>query len=177
MIPPESDPFDDLIAAAERSVVHLELRDTYAVDPESKDYAAWLAGDTSPRTRDIDRERRKPWLNLVRDTVARGVEMRRARVVSLPPTDYIRFEHSGAPLNIEAGEEVRWLDRADAVDFLVPAADLWLFDRKVIRFGLFSGDGALLGYKVADDPVLLSRVATAFEAVWERAVPHDRFNI
>ncbi|GAA2019934.1 hypothetical protein GCM10009839_15600 [Catenulispora yoronensis] len=177
MIPPESDPFDDLIAAAERSAVHLELRDTYAVDPESKDYAAWLAGDTSSRTRDSDRERRKPWLDLVRDTVARGVEMRRARVVSLPPTDYIRFEHSGAPLNIEAGEQVRWLDRADAVDLLLPGADLWLFDRKVVRFGLFSGDGALLGYEIIDDSAVASRVATAFEAVWERAVPHDRFRI
>lgn len=177
MIPPESDPFDDLIAAAGRSAVHLELRDTYTVDPESKDYAAWLAGDTTPRTRDADRERRKGWLDLVRETVGRGVEMRRARVVSLPPTEYIRFEHSGAPLNIEAGEQVRWLDRADAVDLLLPGADLWLFDSKVIRFGLFSGDGALLGYKIVDDPAVASRVAMAFEAVWERGIPHDLFRI
>lgn len=37
----------------------------------------------------------RPWFDLVRAHVARGVEFRRARIVSEPVTDYIRFEHEG----------------------------------------------------------------------------------
>jgi len=46
-----------------------------------------------------------------RRTVARGVTVRRARIVSEPVSDYIRFEHEH-PRHVEAGEQVRWLAAA-----------------------------------------------------------------
>jgi hypothetical protein len=46
---------------------------------------------------------------LVQEVVARGVVMRRAGIVSEPVTDHIRYEHAITPLNLRAGEDVRWL--------------------------------------------------------------------
>jgi hypothetical protein len=109
----------------------------------------------------------------VREHVARGVRFRRARVVSEPVSDFIRFEYeSTAGLNIAAGEEVRWLPRRRASDLCLPGNDFWLFDDRLIRFHYFSGNGEIVEDELCSDPAVISSCAAAFEAVWERAVPH-----
>ncbi|WP_423247285.1 DUF6879 family protein [Streptomyces decoyicus] len=62
-----------------------------------------------------------------------------------PASEYIRYEHAGTYLNIDAGEQVRWLPRRDAATLALPGADLWLLDDQLIRFGHFSGAGASAG--------------------------------
>jgi len=42
----------------------------------------------------------RPWLDLVQEVTAKGVRMRRARIVSEPPSEYIRYEHSFTFTNI-----------------------------------------------------------------------------
>ncbi|MEV5505136.1 DUF6879 family protein [Streptomyces orinoci] len=167
--------FDELFNSAERSAVHLEMRDTYGVVEGNADFAAWKAGDSSSR---YDRTgRRRAWLELVARTVTRGVVMRRARIVSEPVSDYIRFEHEGTGLNIEAGELVRWLPRRQASDIALPGNDFWLFDNRVVRFGHFSGDGAYMGEDFTDNPAVAKLCSTAFESVWERAIPHEKYSV
>lgn len=168
-------PFAEMLAECQHSAVHLEMRDVYGVAEEDQDFAAWKAGHRH------DPANRAAWWNpfltLVSEAVARGVEFRRARVVSEPVSDYIRFEHSCTFQNIAAGEAVRWLPRRRASDLLLPGNDLWIFDDSVVRFGLFSGDGAFLENAVSDDPAVVKRCADAFETVWERATPHESFRI
>ncbi|MGW7247364.1 DUF6879 family protein [Streptomyces decoyicus] len=167
-------PFAELISDCRRSAVHLEMRDTYGVAAEADDFAEWQErGRITPRSV----ERRRPWLDLVRNAVARGLVMRRARVVSVPVSEYIRYEHAGTYLNVEAGEHVNWLPRRDAATLALPGADFWLFDDQLIRFGHFSGDGASAGHELCDDPSVIKLCADAFEAVWERATPHERFEV
>lgn len=55
---------------------------------------------------------RRPWLQLIADLVAQGVEVRRARIVSQPVSEYIRFEHHLTGRTVEAAEQVRWLPDA-----------------------------------------------------------------
>jgi hypothetical protein len=74
-------------------------------------------------------------------TLARGVVMRRARIVSEPVTDYIRWEHAVTPLNLDAGEQVRWLPRRHASDIPLPGNDFWLIDGRLAMFHFFTGDG------------------------------------
>jgi hypothetical protein len=94
-------------------------------------------------------------------------------VVSEPLADYPRFEFDcTGPLNVAAGEQVRWLPRRSALDVLVPVNDFWVFDNRLVRFGFFSGRGDYLGSQLTDDPVIVAMCQTAFEAVWERAVDH-----
>ena len=92
-----------LLRSAERSAAHLELRDAYT--PDDPDWLDWQAGN-----RFDPEERWASWSGLIRATVARGVAVRRLRLVSEPVTDYVRFEHDvTAAHNLAAGEQVRWL--------------------------------------------------------------------
>ncbi|WP_340561465.1 DUF6879 family protein [Streptomyces sp. GSL17-111] len=163
-------PFAELLKACERSAVHLETRDVYAIPGEGEEFRAWRAGE-DPR-----RVPRGAWWNAfhdaVADAVSRGVAVRRARVVSAPLSEYIRYEHACTYQNVEAGEDVRWLPRSNASDLLLPGNDLWIFDDRLIRFAWFSGDGELVGQSLVDDLDVVKRHAEAFRAVWERAVPH-----
>jgi hypothetical protein len=161
----------ELFGSASAGLDHLELRDSYAVDTEDERYRWWREHRT-----DLPREVH-PWWDLTAATVARGVRMRRARVVSVPVTDYIAFEHASSWQNVEAGEGLRWLDRARASDLLLPGNDFWLVDGRKVLFNLFDGDGRPVGKQLTDDPEIAKTVAVSFEAVWERAVDHAEFRL
>ncbi len=160
-------PFSELIAAATRTAVHLELRDAYT--PDDPAFHAWEAHRPVPAPAGAD------WYETVREHTARGVKFRRARVVSEPLAPYVRFEYESTPWNVDAGEEVRWLPRRIAPGLLVPLCDFWVFDDRLVRFGHFAGDGTFLRNELADDPETIRACAVAFEQVWDRAIPHDEY--
>lgn len=162
-------PFEDMLRACTVSAVHLEMRDVYT--PSDPWFQAWLAGDRE----EFERRLQRPWLDLIREVTGRGVRARRARVISEPVTDYIAFEHATTGSNVTAGEQVRWLPRRNASDLLLPGNDCWVFDAKLVRFAYFSGSGEFLATEVSDDPVVVKQCVAAFEAVWERAVPHGKY--
>ncbi|MEU7166829.1 DUF6879 family protein [Streptomyces morookaense] len=166
--------FADLLADTKHSAVHLEMRDSYGIGEEATEFKAWLAGwrpSPEPGT----------WWNefhtMVRDAVARGVEFRRARIVSEPVSDYIRYEHSCTYQNIAAGESVRWLPRRKASDLALPGNDYWLFDQQVVMWNHFTGDGESAGPEVDRRDTVAKLCTTAFEAVWNRATPHEEYPI
>lgn len=97
--------------------------------------------------------------------------MRRARIVSEPVTDYIRWEHAVTPMNIEAGEQVRWLPRRRASDIALPGNDLWLIDRRLVMFHFWTGEGDWAGHEFTEEPSVVKLVTDAFETVWERGTP------
>ncbi|MEU3614226.1 DUF6879 family protein [Streptomyces sp. NPDC006872] len=169
----EEPSFEQLLGSARRSAVHLEMRDGYMTsDP---DYVAWQAGvrDTpaggDPETR--------PWLAWVGDATKRGVVIRRARVFSVPESDYLRFEHHVSHANVRAGEQIRWLSRRRATDIAFPGNDFWVFDDELVLVLHFTGDGESPDdwWELTDDPQVLRLCSGAFEAVWERGVPHEEY--
>ena len=168
-MPAEVPPFEELIAGTQRSAVHLEMRD--ACVPGDPSFIAWQGGPPYDRTR-----READWHALVRGALARGVVMRRARIISEPVTPYIRFEYDVTDsMNIAAGEQVRWLPRRRASDLALPGNDFWVFDDRLVRFGYFAGDGTRLGHEVTAEPAVVKLCAAAFEAVWERATDHQDY--
>jgi hypothetical protein len=170
-VPEESVPFEDLLRGCRRSAVHLEMRDAYTpVDPW---YQAWLAGNTE----EFERRLKRPFLDLIRDVTARGVQVRRARIVSEPVSDYIRFEHATTASNVAAGEQVRWLPRRNASDLCLPGNDFWVFDGEWVQFNHFTGDGAIAGPENRGEPAVVELCAAAFETVWERAIPHEGYRL
>ncbi len=155
------------IAAARRTVVHLEMRDSYLLD--EADLIAWREGRWRPSTEGS-------WYDLIRSTVARGVSVRRARVVSEPPSEYIRFEYDSTVANLAAGEEVRWLPRRLASDIALPGNDFWLIDDELVFFNHFDGHGRWVLDRPEEErrePGVAKLCADAFAAVWRRATPHD----
>ncbi|GAA2433168.1 hypothetical protein GCM10010433_37260 [Streptomyces pulveraceus] len=169
--------FADLMAGTRHSAVHLEMRDAYSVADEAEEFERFRrtgAFELDPTARWWP-----GWLRMVREAVGRGVVMRRARIVSEPVTDYIRWEHTSTPLNLDAGELVRWLPRRQAVDIALPGADFWLFDDRIVQFNIFTGDGdwADQPKEFSEDPDVIALCASAFEAVWDRAVDHEKYSV
>ena len=175
MAPQSLSNFTDLIRSVERTAVHLEMRDVYSIPNEDERFAAWRQGH---RLDPDDRESWwRPWLDVVQEITAKGVRLRRARIVSEPPSEYIRYEHSFTFTNIAAGEEIRWLPRRLASGLALPGNDFWLFEGRLVQFNVFDGEGRWVHTDQNDDQATASLCSDAFEAVWERAVPHDKYTV
>lgn len=164
--------FAELLSACDHSAVHLELRDSYA---PTERFQAWRRGER------IDWADRASWwdpyLQTIADTVGRGVVVRRARVVSEPVSEYIRWEHYVTRELVEAGEDVRWLPRRRATGLSLPGNDFWLFDGRLARIHHFDGDGTVVEDEFTEDSTLVKHLAAAFETVWEHATPHDQYDV
>ncbi|MCX4746221.1 hypothetical protein OG455_11910 [Kitasatospora sp. NBC_01287] len=161
---------EDLMAACTASAVHLEMRDGYMRDDPR--FIAWQEHtlDLSAMT-----EAERPWLAVVASTTQRGVAVCRARIVSEPISDYVRFEHDLTSANEASGELVRWLPRRQATSIALPGNDFWLFDGTVLLLNHFDGDGNFIDHELVRDPEVIKLCATAFEAVWGRAIPHEEY--
>lgn len=164
--------FDELLRECTAQALHLEMRDTYV--PSDPSFRAFTGeGPAYDRT-----QRERNWHALISPAVARGVSVRRARIVSEPVTPYIEFEYAVAEsMNLAAGEQVRWLPRRQASDLALPGNDFWLFDDRLVRFHHFAGDGEHIVDELTDDPSAIKLCATAFEAVWDRAIDHQEYRI
>ncbi|MEV7023369.1 DUF6879 family protein [Kitasatospora sp. NPDC093558] len=167
-------PTRDGLAKATSSAVHLEMRDAYgASDPE---FSRWQKGH---RYQLDDRPAWfQGWADAVQDAIARGVVVRRLRIVSEPVTDYIKYEHHVTFLNLAAGEQVRWLQRSAIRALPVPANDFWLFDNEHAVVNHFSGDGEIVRREIVDgaaEPDLAAFLGSVFDSLWEIATPHQEY--
>ncbi|MFJ8494554.1 DUF6879 family protein [Streptomyces sp. NPDC094038] len=160
------------LAKARRSAVHLEMRDAY--QPGDPEFIAWREGKRLDPAADRSTWWR-PFLDVVTETTARGVVMRRSRIVSEPVTDYIKYEYDVTFPNVVAGERVRWLPRRRAADIPLPGTDLWMFDNSAVLFTYFSGIGEVVDREWRTEPAVVELVTSAFETVWERATPHEEY--
>ncbi|MGH3159430.1 MAG: DUF6879 family protein [Streptosporangiaceae bacterium] len=166
-------PFAELLAACVSSAVHLEIHDAHITSDPG--YQAWLAGQG-----DLQQcvQQSRAYTDVVASAARRGVAVRRARIVSEPVSDYVRWEHwLTGPINITAGETVRWLPRRLASTLAIPGNPFWVFDNHLVRFTIFGGDGEVLGSQYSDAPAVIQACASAFEAIWELAIPHQEFPV
>ncbi|MFC7247624.1 DUF6879 family protein [Catellatospora aurea] len=156
---------------ANRSALHLEMRDGYMLDDPM--LHAWRAGhrdDPADRTAWWN-----GWCELVAALTGRGVPVRRARIVSEPVSEYIRYEYDVTFRNLAAGEEVRWLPRRMTTDLALPGNDFWLMDERTLIVNHFSGEGDWLDAELVADPGVVDHCLSAFGAVWERATSHTEY--
>ncbi|MFD0260127.1 DUF6879 family protein [Kitasatospora indigofera] len=161
--------FEQLFRSATESALHLEMRDGYMrAEPG---FVAWTQGRI-----EVDDPESVWWRNLVRTSVARGVHVRRARIVSEPLSDYTQYEYDITEQhNIAAGEVVRWLPRRGATPLLLPANDFWLFDGKTLLVNHFTGNGDWTDTEQVTDPIVVRQCAEAFAHVWSLAEPHSQY--
>ncbi|GGX81721.1 DUF6879 family protein [Streptomyces hiroshimensis] len=57
----------------------------------------------------------------------------------------------------------------------LPGTDLWMFDESSVLFTYFSGTGEVVDREWRTEPAVVDLVKSAFEAVWERATPHEEY--
>lgn len=157
------------IALARKRAFHLELRDTYNVTGEDEAYARWLRGEPDDYAWHAD------WLSFIRAAMAAGTQVQRVRIATQPWTDYTRWGLAVSPLNIAAGEDIRYLPRHLAAGISLPAEDYWLLDDDLLILSVFSPDGRTGGFAWPDDPALLAQCIGVRDQVLELAVPYAKY--
>jgi hypothetical protein len=165
----QGEAFENLFRTFERTAFHLELQDEYRTPEEAGPFNLFLNG------RPDDFAWHAPWLRLVQEVTSVGKSMTRARVVTVPHSDYVRWGLAVAPHNIAAGENVRWLRRHLATGIELPADDFWLFDDIRVVFTIFEPGGRFGGGAQTADLHIVEYCRRIHEQVWACAVPHDRY--
>lgn len=160
--------FQDMLGASTRAF-HLELRDVYSVEDEAVPFEKWLKGEPD------DFAWRTEWLSFIKDVTTKGVKVERARVVTEPHTDYVRWELALDPQNIAAGEDIRYLPRRHTEGIVLPDEDCWLFDDERLVLSLFKPGGGSGGFAREADPDLIARYRSACDQVWSLAVPYSQY--
>ncbi len=159
------------LACTRKRAFHLEQRDTYNVAGEDEPFRRWLRGEPDDYAWHAD------WLGFVRQATAAGVQVQRVRLASVPHSDYVRWGLDVSPLNIEAGEDIRYLPRhlADGID--LPDEDYWLLDDDTLILSVFSADGRTGGFAWPLSPGLLRACVTVRDQLLERAIPFAQYAV
>lgn len=168
MEPVTYDEFKALVRTSSRAF-HLELKDTYNVAAEDEPFGRWQRGEPDGYAWHQD------WLHFLREVTAAGVQVQRVRLVSLPHTDYTRWGLDVAALNVQAGEDMRYLPRHLAGDIELPDEDFWLLDDDQLVLSVFSDDGRTGGFAREMNPRLLRQCLTVRDQAWDRAIPYAQY--
>ncbi|MFJ6438670.1 DUF6879 family protein, partial [Streptomyces sp. NPDC091416] len=113
-------------AEFQHTAFRLETRRGYATDRAGARFQGFMRG-IAPAP-----QPGHPWNVNVRAKAEQGARFSRVRIVDDPPTDGQRFLMATAAGNVEAGEDIRVLPRAEAVRLGLPDFDLWLFDSRTL---------------------------------------------
>ncbi|MFG2672730.1 DUF6879 family protein [Streptomyces sp. NPDC048445] len=163
---------DELFNSFERDAFHLELRDDYGSPVEDAPYARWQRGEPD------DYVWLEPWMKLMKRVAVEGKTVRRVRVVTEPHSQYVGWEHSLTNLNIEAGEDIRWLpwhQMPEGVKFPVGGNDWWLYDDRLLAVGHFDSEGRVLGSQIIGDPDTVAECIRLRDLLWAVAIPHTEY--
>lgn len=147
---------------------HLEVRDAYAVPTESERFRRFLEGQ--PPLPDEHKDR---WVDLMRETVGRGVTVSRVRVVTVPHSDYHRWLLSVTGSNVGAGEDIRYVPRHLAGE--VPPDDWWLIDGERVVYNLVDENGKPAGLAITTDPRIVEYCLQVRERLWKQAIPYAEY--
>jgi hypothetical protein len=158
--------FERLLVSFERDAIHLETRDAYGTAVELPYMAKWAADEPD------DLAWLEGWCESLREHVKAGRSVRRARIVSEPLSDYQRWSYSIAQPMVDAGEDIRWVPRRLVSSLALPGNDYYLFDDRLAVFLIYAGNGLAVDRVASTDPDDLRLCRSAFEAVWQLAIPH-----
>ncbi|GAB2539438.1 DUF6879 family protein [Nocardia heshunensis] len=166
----DSDGLNSLIRGSKTEAFHLELLDDYESPEGDAVFRNWLGGGPED-----DFAWFQEWGDLIGEITARGVLVRRARVVTVPLSDYQHWMLEITQRNVDAGEQVRYLPRHLADSLHLTADDWWLLDDATVSFTTFDAAGHFLGGTVTTDPRIAAICREVRDYVWGLAVPYNDF--
>jgi hypothetical protein len=161
--------FDELLGSFDRELLHLETRDAYGTAVELPYMAKWAAGEPD------DLEWLQGWCATLRQAVAAGRSVRRARIVSEPLSDYQRWSYSIAQPMVDAGEDIRWIPRRLVSSIAIPGNDFYLIDNRLVVFLTYTGNGLDAGKFTSLDSADVQLCGSSFSAVWQLSIPHREY--
>ncbi|HVM19490.1 MAG TPA: hypothetical protein VM307_05985 [Egibacteraceae bacterium] len=160
-----------------------EVLDHYDVPSDGGDFARWLAGEPDPSPDVIG-----PWAQWVRAQRQRGASVRRLRVLTESPSEYLRFEAAWAyRANVAAGEDIRVLDLTEQARPLgLDLREFWLLDGQRAAVMTYDDAGRFLyadtiegraGRVIRRSADIAWAAAEPFEAWWARHPEYHRARV
>jgi hypothetical protein len=156
--------FRQLFHSFEHTAFRLEVRESYY---EQQQLRQFLAGGP------VDLSYMDSWLAQIVKLRVAGKRVERVRVVSEPHSDYTRYGLWLCRYNLQAGEDIRYLERSQAVG--LPDHDYWLFDSQRLYIVRFTDDDELLGAETIEDPAAVIQANLWRDAAWHRANPYHEY--
>lgn len=152
------------------SVFRMECLPEYAVTSDGDDYHRWLAGAAEPTW-----ERKQPWLDVLTEDRAKGIEHRRVRRFGRTLTDYELYSCQwGYAFNHSAGEEIRVLrDGEHQVPELLDT-EYWIINGGIVVPVLYDSAGGFVGAAILG-PERVDEFLADRDAAWHAAEPFDEW--
>jgi hypothetical protein len=157
-----------------RTLFRLETLTAYEVPLEGSDFARYLAGEPGPTP-----ERRERWLDRLSDEVSRGLLRRRVHVVTLPLSDYLRFECEWS-YALNPYEDIRIVEltaqRPDLHRLVQEAGgDYYLIDDKHIVRLYYTTENQPLGAQADSSPDVVAAYRHIADVLWSGAEPFEQW--
>lgn len=157
-----------------KTLFRLETLAAYEVASEGSDFARYLAGEPDPTP-----ERRQPWLDRLSAEVSRGQGRRRVHTVTLPLSDYLRFECEWS-YALNPHEDIRILElSAQRPDLqrLVDSAggDFYLVDEEHVIHMHYTSQNQPHGAVADSSPAVVAEYRHIAQALWPEAEPFKQW--
>lgn len=143
-----------LLHSFERTAFRIEAQPSYAVAEEREALAGFIAGHPRPPSA---YRWWQDWLDMIRGLAQQGKTVERVRVLAEPLTTYQQWESWGDRWHTEAGEQISYLSRSQALGVGLPLEDWWLFDSTRLVQMRFDDEGAAMGQQLVTDPQVVAR--------------------
>ncbi|WP_435583444.1 DUF6879 family protein [Amycolatopsis thermoflava] len=160
--------FAALFQTVRRSSWRWECQGWYAVD--MPDVERWLRGEPAVET-DEDRA----WVDYIAGLRAVGVPFARVRMLTDPLTDYLRWMLATTDRNVDAGEDIRWVEQRDVAGLGLPDYDFYVFDDDRVVVLRFDDGKQLVAVELDDDPGVVRQHQQWRDRVWPLAIPHTDY--
>lgn len=156
--------FRQLFHSFDHTAFRLEVRESYY---EQEQVAQFLSGGP------VDISYMHTWFAQIVKLRVAGKRIERVRVVSQPHSDYTRYGLWLCRYNLQAGEDIRYLERSQATG--LADHDYWLFDSSRLYVVRFTEDDQLLGAEPVEDPAHIIQANAWRDVAWHHAVPYDQY--
>ncbi|MFG2917272.1 DUF6879 family protein [Kitasatospora sp. NPDC048298] len=147
----------------------LESRQGYASDRQAPGFQRWVCGE-DPQT-----DPQRPWCRNITTQVAAGKRVERVRIADDPLTDGQAYLLAVGWANVQAGEDIRHLQRATAQQLELPDRDFWLFDSASLLEMRFDTEDNYLGAELIEDLSAVLEACRIRDRAWKYAIPRAEF--
>jgi len=113
------------------------------------------------------------WLALMTALRKSGKRIERVRLISEPASDYSRYRLWLCRYNVDAGEDIRYLNRENAAG--LPDHDYWLFDSTRLYTVRFDEADDLVGFESVEDPATVLQHNYWRDVAWHYTIPHAEY--
>ncbi|MFE0043165.1 DUF6879 family protein [Streptomyces albireticuli] len=157
--------FEDFAHTAWR----LETQRGYASDRVGPKWKGFQRGEA------LGYEPDHPWHASVRRQTEQGKRFERVRLVDDPPTEGQRFLLASGLGNVEAGEDIRNMYRAEALRLGLPDYDFWLFDSRLVMKFVIDDQDETLGVYLLKDAETVVQACQVRDKAWHYAIATTEF--